>query len=172
MAELFRKEIWIYMSKEKDVKTNAMRILEQLKIPYQTHTYECKEFIDGVTLANQLGIPHEITYKTLVTVGKSKNYYVFVIPIEKEIDRKKAAKIVAEKSIEMIHVKDINMVTGYIRGCCTAIGMKKQYKTVVDSSFEQIDRIIVSGGKLGVQLELKAADYLKACKGIVADVCV
>lgn len=159
------------MAKEKELKTNAMRILEQQKISYNAHTYECQEFIDGITIADMLGQPHEITYKTLVTVGKSKNYYVFVIPIEKEIDRKKAAKAVGEKSIEMIHVKDINTITGYIRGGCTAIGMKKQYPTVVDCSCEQIERIIVSGGKLGVQLELNVKDYLKACKGKVEDVC-
>jgi len=160
------------MAKEKEIKTNAMRILEQMKIPYESHTYECKEFIDGVTLADQLGIPHEVTYKTLVTVGKSKNYYVFVIPIEEEIDMKKAAKTVSEKSIEMIHVKDINAITGYIRGCCTAIGMKKQFPTVVDKSCQHISRIIVSGGRLGVQLEMNIEDYIRACKGIVADVCV
>ncbi|MDD2972083.1 MAG: Cys-tRNA(Pro) deacylase [Lachnospiraceae bacterium] len=160
------------MAKEKDIKTNAMRILEQMKIPYEAHTYECKEFIDGVTLADQLGIPHEMTYKTLVTIGKSKNYYVFVIPIEEEIDMKKAAKVVNEKSIEMIHVKDINAITGYIRGCCTAIGMKKQFPTVIHESCNQISRIIVSGGKLGVQLELEIKDYVKACRGKIADVCV
>lgn len=160
------------MAKEKDTKTNAMRILEQMKIPYESHIYECKAFIDGVTLADQLGIPHEVTYKTLVTMGKSKNYYVFVIPIEGELDMKKAARTVFEKSIEMIHVKEINGITGYIRGCCTAIGMKKQFPTVVDKSCENITRIIVSGGRLGVQLEMKVKDYIKACKGKIADVCV
>lgn len=159
------------MAKEKELKTNAMRILEQQKITYSTHTYECDEFIDGITIADMLGQPHEITYKTLVTIGKSKNYYVFVIPIEKEIDLKKAARVVSEKSIEMVHVKDINAVTGYIRGGCTAIGMKKQYATFVDCSCRQIERIVVSGGKLGVQLEMAVKDYLKACKGKIADVC-
>lgn len=159
------------MAKDKELKTNAMRILEQQKISYDSHACECEEFIDGVTIADMLGQPHEITYKTLVTIGKSRNYFVFVIPIEKEIDLKKAAKVVGEKSIEMIHVKDITAITGYVRGGCTAIGMKKQYPTVVDRSCEQIERIIVSGGKLGIQLELNVKDYLKACKGKVEDVC-
>lgn len=155
----------------KELKTNAMRILEQHKIPYVAHTYQCEEFIDGITIADILGKPHEMTYKTLVTAGKSKNYYVFVIPIEKEIDMKKAAKAVGEKAVEMVHVKDINTITGYIRGGCTAIGMKKEYTTTVDSSCKKINHIIVSGGKLGVQLELEVEDYLKACKGKIADVC-
>ncbi len=159
------------MAKDKELKTNAMRILEKQKITYKVHTYACTEFIDGITIADMLGQPHEITYKTLVTIGKSKSYYVFVIPIEKEIDLKKAARAASEKSIEMIHVKDINTITGYIRGGCTAIGMKKQYSTFVDHSCEQIERMIVSGGKLGVQLELDVKDYLKACKGKIADVC-
>lgn len=153
------------MAKNKEIKTNAMRILDREKIPYTTHTYECSEFIDGITIADKLGQDYSVVYKTLVTQGKSREYYVFVIPIAKELDMKKAAKAVGEKSVEMIHVKDINAVTGYIRGGCTAIGMKKQFKTVVDSSGENLETIIVSGGKWGVQLELKPADYIKACRG-------
>ena len=120
------------MAKQKEIKTNAMRILEKKKIPFTHHTYECDEFVDGIQIADTLHLPHEIVYKTLVTVGTDKNYYVFVIPIEEELDLKKAAKAVGQKSIEMLHVKDINKVTGYIRGGCTAIGMKKQYRTVFD----------------------------------------
>ena len=115
------------MAKCKEIKTNAMRILETKKIPFTTHVYECDEFIDGIQIADMLSLPYEKVYKTLVTQGNSKNYYVFVIPIAEELDMKKAAKSVGEKSVAMLHVKDINAVTGYIRGGCTAIGMKKQY---------------------------------------------
>ena len=118
----------------KELKTNAMRMLERLKIPYEYRTYECDEFVDGLHIADQLGLSYETVYKTLVTIGKSKSYYVFVIPIAKELDLKKAAKSVGEKSVEMIPVKDINAVTGYIRGGGTAIGMKKQFETVMDES--------------------------------------
>ena len=102
-----------------------------------------------------LGQPYESSFKTLVTVGKSGNYYVFAIPIAEELDMKKAAKSVGEKSVEMLHVKDINSVTGYIRGGCTPLGMKKQYMTVVDSSAEQFEEIIISGGRIGSQITKK-----------------
>ena len=121
------------MSK-KELKTNAMRILDRNKIPYEYETYECDEFVDGITTADKIGLPHEQVYKTLVTVGKTGGHYVFVIPIAAELDLKKAAKSVGEKSVEMLHVKDITAVTGYVRGGCTAIGMKKQFPTVIDSS--------------------------------------
>lgn len=149
------------MAKEKEIKTNAMRILEREKIPYKAATYECEEFIDGITIADKAGLPYELVYKTLVTQGNSKNYFVFVIPIAEELDMKKAARSVGEKSIEMLHVKDINKVTGYIRGGCTAIGMKKQYITRIDSSAKNLDIMYVSGGKLGVQLSLKPEDLLR-----------
>ena len=102
------------MAKAKEIKTNAMRILETKKIPYKSYTYECDEFIDAIQIADMLGLPYEKVYKTLVTQGSSKNYYVFVIPIAEELDMKKAAKSVGEKSVAMLHVKDINAVTGYI----------------------------------------------------------
>ena len=138
------------MAKEKkEVKTNVMRILEKEKIPYEHQSYECDDFIDGIHTADMLGLPHEKVYKTLVTQGTSKNYFVFVIPIAEELDMKKAAKSVGEKSVSMIPVKDITAVTGYIRGGCTAIGMKKQYITRIDSSAESLDEIYVSGGKRG-----------------------
>lgn len=150
------------MSKEKQVKTNAMRILDKKKISYEVNYYQCDEFIDGVHIADKLSQPYEISFKTLVTVGKSKEHYVFVLPVDKEIDFKKAAKAVGEKSIEMVHVKDIKDLTGYIRGGCTAIGMKKQFKTVVDSSVLNHEKVIVSGGALGVQLFIKPQDLLSA----------
>ncbi len=157
------------MAKNKEVKTNAMRILEKEKIPFICHTYECEEFTDGLKIADMLSLPHEKVYKTLVTVGNSKNYFVFVIPVAQELDLKKAAKAVGEKSISMIPVKDINQVTGYIRGGCTAIGMKKQYVTRLDESAKDKDIIFVSGGRIGSQIELEPGDLLKACKGEYAD---
>lgn len=157
------------MAKQKEVKTNAMRILESMKIEFQHYTYECEEFIDGIQIADMLGLSHEKVYKTLVTKGNSKNYFVFVIPIAQELDLKAAARSVGEKSVEMIPVKDINTVTGYIRGGCTAIGMKKQYVTRIDSSAQNLPAMIVSGGRIGSQIELAPADLLKASKGEYAD---
>lgn len=153
------------MGKSKEVKTNAMRILERNKIPYKEYTYECDEFVDALKVADTLGQPYELLYKTLVTIGNSRNYFVFVIPIAEELDMKKAAKSVGEKSVSMIHVKDINQVTGYIRGGCTAIGMKKQYVTRIDESAQKLEKMIVSGGRLGVQIELKPEDLKKASRG-------
>ena len=159
------------MAKQKEIKTNAMRILDSLKISYEHYTYECEEFVDGIQIADMLGLPHEKVYKTLVTQGNSKNYFVFVIPIEAELDMKKAARVVGEKSVSMLHVKDINAVTGYIRGGCTAIGMKKQYVTRVAKEAESLPKMIVSGGRLGSQIELTPADLLKAAKAEYADIC-
>ncbi len=157
------------MSK-KEVKTNAMRILERLKISYEYTTYECDEFTDGVQVADKLGYPHELVYKTLVTIGKSGGYYVFVIPIEVEIDFKKAARTVKEKSLEMLHLKDLTKVTGYIRGGCTAIGMKKQFPTVIQESAKELEQIHISGGRLGMQLKLSPFDLQKAANAEFADV--
>ena len=157
------------MSK-KEVKTNAMRILDRLKISYEYTTYECDEFTDGVQVADKLGYPHELVYKTLVTIGKSGGYYVFVIPIEAEIDFKKAARTVKEKSLEMLHLKDLTKVTGYIRGGCTAIGMKKQFPTVIQESAKKLEQIHVSGGRLGMQLKLSPFDLQKAANAEFADV--
>lgn len=151
-------------------KTNAMRILDTKKIPYTIYTYECDEFIDAIQIADMLSLPHEKVYKTLITQGTSKNYYVFVIPIAEELDMKKAARSVGEKSVAMLHVKDINAVTGYIRGGCTAIGMKKQYVTRIDQSAQKLDRIIVSGGKLGMQLELTPQDLAAASGAAFAEI--
>ena len=157
------------MSK-KEVKTNAMRILDRLKISYEYMTYECDEFTDGVQVADKLGYPHELVYKTLVTIGKSGGYYVFVIPIEAEIDFKKAARTVKEKSLEMLHLKDLTKVTGYIRGGCTAIGMKKQFPTVIQESAKELEQIHISGGRLGMQLKLSPFDLQKAANAEFADV--
>ena len=158
--------------KEKDVKTNAMRILDTLGVPYEVITYTCDEFTDGVHLAEQLGQPAEQTFKTLVAEGKSGGYFAFVIPVAEELDLKAAARAVGEKAVELIHVKDLQKVTGYIRGGCTAIGMKKQFVTRIAAAAENLDKIIVSGGRIGSQLELKPEDLKKACKGEFADITV
>lgn len=157
-------------SKDKDIKTNAMRILEKNNIEFEINTYECDEFIDGITVAEHNGQDPEQSYKTLVTEGKSREYYVFVIPVAEELDLKKAAKAVGEKSVEMIHVKDINKITGYIRGGCTPLGMKKQYVTVVDKSAESRDKIIISGGRIGSQIILNPNDLVKVVKGKFDDI--
>lgn len=158
------------MAKQKEVKTNAMRILESMKIPFTHYTYECDEFVDAIQIADLLSLPYEKVYKTLVTQGNSKNYFVFVIPIAEELDMKKAAKAVGEKSVEMIHVKDINSITGYIRGGCTAVGMKKQFMTRIDSSAEGLAAMIVSGGRIGSQIELAPRDLAKAARAEFADI--
>lgn len=157
------------MAKQKEVKTNAMRILEASHITFQQYAYECEEFVDALQIADMLGFPYEKMYKTLVTQGASKNYYVFVIPIAEELDLKKAARSVGEKSVAMIPVKDINAVTGYIRGGCTAIGMKKQYVTRVEERADSLQTMIVSGGRIGSQIELAPNDLLKASGAEYAD---
>lgn len=153
------------MAKDKDIKTNAMRILDSKKISYTINTYECDEFIDGMQIAQKLNQDPDISYKTLVTIGKSKEYYIFVIPINKELDLKKAARAVKEKAVEMIHVKDINKITGYIRGGCTPLGMKKLYPTVIDASAQELDKIIISGGRIGSQIFLSPQDLAQAVNG-------
>lgn len=160
------------MAKEKAVKTNAMRILDSMKIAYEMQTYECDEFVDGVTTADKLGLAHELVYKTLVTVAKSRAYYVFVIPIEAELDMKAAAKAVGEKALELLPLKELTPVTGYIRGGCTAIGMKKAFPTVLDASVKEIPYLHVSGGKPGLQIKLSLEDYLRASRAEIADVVV
>ena len=157
---------------KKETKTNAMRILETMKISYEMRTYECDGFIDVVRLAQTLSLPCEQVYKTLVTVGKSKNHYVFVIPVAEEIDFKKAAKVVGEKALEMLPLKDLTAVTGYIRGGCTSVGMKKKFRTTIQEDAMLLENIVVSGGRLGLQLVLKPDDLLRAAGAEYADVIV
>ena len=147
---------------KKEVKTNAMRILDRKKISYEYQTYECDEFTDGIETADKLNLPHEQVYKTIVTTGKSGEHYVFVLPIEAEIDFKKAAKAVGEKSIEMLHLKELTPLTGYVRGGCTSIGMKKHFPTVIDASAQQFEKVYVSAGRIGAQLTLAPEDLRKA----------
>ena len=163
------------MAKTKEIKTNAMRILESMKIPYTHLTYECSEFTDGLQIADMLALPYEKVYKTLVTTGgagekHSRDYFVFVIPVAEELDLKAAARSVGVKSVEMIHVKDIQQITGYIRGGCTAVGMKKQYVTRIHSSAQSLEKIIVSGGRIGSQLELDPGDLARAAGAQFADI--
>ncbi len=154
----------------KEIKTNAMRILEKNKVHYELITYECDDFIDGIHVADKTGTPHEQSFKTLVMEGKSKAYYVFVLPIEKEVDRKAAAKAVGEKSVDMIHVKDIQKVTGYIRGGCSPVGMKKLYKTVFDTSALEFEEIYVSGGRIGATLKVNTRKLAEAVRGEFAHI--
>jgi len=142
-------------------KTNVMRILDQKKIPYQAYTYVDTDAISGVEVAEVLGQNPNQVFKTLVTVGASKRNYVFVIPVCAELNLKKAAKAVGEKSIEMIKSKDLLPLTGYIHGGCSPIGMKKLFKTVIDSSAEDFGTIIFSAGKIGYQVEVSPADLKK-----------
>jgi len=142
-------------------KTNVMRILDQKKIPYQAYTYVDTDAISGVEVAEVLGQNPNQVFKTLVTVGASKRNYVFVIPVCAELNLKKAAKAVGEKSIEMIKSKDLLPLTGYIHGGCSPIGMKKLFKTVIDSSAGDFGTIIFSAGKIGYQVEVSPADLKK-----------
>lgn len=153
-------------------KTNAMRILEKEKIVYQMHTYDADGQIDGISVAKKIGTDPARVFKTLVTQGKSGEYYVFVIPVTAELHLKSAAAVVGEKSVEMIPVKDINRVTGYIRGGCSPVGMKKQYRTVIDASAEPFNTIIVSGGKIGFQIELAPQDLLRAAQAEFGEIAI
>ncbi|QEY35579.1 Cys-tRNA(Pro) deacylase [Caproiciproducens galactitolivorans] len=155
----------------KDNKTNVMRILDRAKIPYKYYFYDHEDGkIDGVSVAHKLGQNVEQVFKTLVTRGASRNFYVFVVPVAKELNLKAAAKSVGEKSVEMIHVDEINKVTGYIRGGCSPIGMKKQFQTVIDSSCEQFPSIIVSAGKIGAQIEVEPHALLNFIGGKTAEI--
>lgn len=157
------------MSK-KEIKTNAVRILEKHKIPFELSTYEVDEFVSGMDVAKKQGLDENLVYKTLVTIGKDKNYYVFVIPTNHEIDFKKAAKVVGVKALEMIHVKDLTKVTGYIRGGTTAIGMKKEFPTYLQETAKDLDFIYISGGRPGTQIKIAPKDLVAASGANFADV--
>lgn len=154
----------------KEVKTNAMRFLDKNKIAYQMHLYESDGFMDGVSVATKLNQPLEMVFKTLVAQGKTKNYYVFVIPVADEVDMKKAAKAVGEKSVEMIFVKDLTAITGYVRGGCSPLGMKKQFPTVIHESAKAQKTIMVSGGRLGTQIEISPEALAEAVRAEFADI--
>ena len=154
----------------KELKTNAMRFLEKNKIDYTVQTYQCDEFIDGIHTAEKLGQPLDETFKTLVSHGKSGEYFCFLLPVAMELDLKKAAKCVGEKSVELLHVKDITKVTGYVRGGCTPIGMKKQFRTAVHCSAESLPLFYISGGRIGTQIRLSPKELVETINGIFADI--
>lgn len=154
-----------------EFKTNVMRILEKEKIEYTAHQYpHGKDAVDGVSVAKLLGQNPEYVFKTLVTKGAGGAYFVFVVPVAKELDLKKCAKSVGEKSVEMIHVKDITKVTGYVRGGCSPVGMKKQYQTVFHITAKSIPQIIVSAGKIGYQIDLKPQQLIELTNAKCADI--
>jgi Cys-tRNA(Pro)/Cys-tRNA(Cys) deacylase len=156
----------------KEHKTNVMRILDKEQVEYQSHFYSHDDgAIDGISVAHKLGQPVEQVFKTLVTRGAGKNFFVFVIPVEHELNLKAAAHAVSEKSVEMIHVSEINQVTGYIRGGCSPIGMKKKYRTVIDESCRRLPTVIVSGGKIGTQVELAPGILLALTEATTAPLC-
>ncbi len=154
----------------KEQKTNAMRILEKNKIPHTVNTYACDEFVDGVTVAKQLGQPYESSFKTLVAAGKSGGHIVFVLPIAAELDMKAAARAAGEKAVDLIPVKDLFALTGYIRGGCTPIGMKKAFPTVIHESVLDYDTVIISGGRIGAQILLHPVDLIKITRAKTADI--
>ncbi len=154
-------------------KTNAMRVLDKALVEYKMYTYDHSDgVIDGAAVAAKLGQDPACVFKTLVTQGADKNYYVFAIPVLDELDLKKAAKAVGVKSVEMIHVADINKVTGYIRGGCSPVGMKKQYKTVFGAAALDVPVIIVSGGRIGTQIALDPKTLIDFVKGEAKDITI
>lgn len=153
----------------KETKTNAMRMLDSAGISYTVHTYDSDDgHIDGVSVAMKCGEDPEQVFKTLVTKGNDNNFYVFVIPVGEELDLKACAKAAGVKSVEMIHVKDLLKTTGYIRGGCSPVGMKKQYMTIYDETIILFDTILVSGGRIGTQIEVSPEDLLTLTKGTTA----
>lgn len=155
----------------KEVKTNAIRFLEKNKMDFEFIAYDSDGFMDGVSVARKLGQPLELTYKTLVAQGKSRNYYVYVIPVDKGLDLKKAARAVGEKSVEMLPVKDLTAVTGYVRGGCSPIGMKKKFVTVLDDSAAGREYIMFSGGRLGLQIKMNPEKLIELIGGSIEDIC-
>ena len=154
-----------------DYKTNVMRMLDKAGIKYKHYTYADTDAISGIEVATVLNQNPEQVFKTLVTVSKSKKYYVFMIPAGKELNLKKAAQAVGEKSIEMLKSKELLPLTGYIHGGCSPIGMKKFFTTTVDSSAQSFDTIIFSAGKIGYQIELTLNDLAKIIKFQLKEVC-
>lgn len=152
-------------------KTNAMRILDKAKVSYEVFSYEHgKEAVDGVSVAAMLHQDPEAVFKTLVTISNTKEYFVFVVPVAHELDLKKCAKAVGAKSVEMIHVKDINKITGYLRGGCSPIGMKKDYRTTFHESCLNYDRIMFSAGKIGLQIAMSPRECIALIHAQCADI--
>ena len=160
------------MAKNKEEKTNVMRTLEQKKIPYTAFSYDPNGPIDGVSVAAEVGLDAAAVFKTLVTKGASGAYYVFDIPVAENLDLKKAAKAVGEKSIVMLPQKELLGLTGYVHGGCSPVGMKKQFPTVFHETVNELDLIAVSAGKIGHQVQVKPADLLNLLRAKTADVIV
>lgn len=162
------------MAKSKEEKTNVMRVLEQKKIAYSAHTYPHEEgvAVDGVTVAQSMGFDPAAVFKTLVARGAKGQFYVFDVPVAENLDLKKAAKAVGEKSIEMIHQKELLPLTGYVHGGCSPVGMKKLFPTVIDASAENLETMIVSAGKIGYQVELAPRDLAALVRAEFADITV
>lgn len=157
------------MAKEK--KTNAMRLLDKEGIEYKLFTYESNDGkIDGISVAKKIDQPIETVYKTLVVQGVSKQYYVMIIPVAKDLDLKKAAKAIGEKKVELIPVKDLLPLTGYERGGCSPVGMKKRFSTIIDQDVESITMIVVSAGKIGSQVQLPASDLVAITNAKIASI--
>lgn len=156
----------------KNEKTNVMRVLEQKKIPYESYNYVDSGVTSGIEVASVLNQDPNQVFKTLVTIGSSKNNFVFVIPVNKELDLKKAAKAVGEKNISMIKSKELLPLTGYIHGGCSPIGMKKQFKTTIDVSAENFDTIIFSAGKIGYQVQVSLENLKKVVNFELKDIVV
>lgn len=154
-------------------KTNAVRLLDLKKVDYKLYEYDAPDgFLDGVSVAIATGFDPDMVYKTLVIQGVSKEYYVCVIPVAHELDLKKAAKHFGEKKIDMIPAKDITKVTGYIKGGCSPVGMKKQFRTAVDESALNLERIVVSAGKVGLQMELPVQSLINAVDAKLVDLMI
>ena len=160
------------MAKHKEEKTNVMRVLDQKKIPYTAHTYPADGPIDGVSVAGFLGQDVERVFKTLVTKGSTGAYYVFDIPVAENLDLKKAAKAVGEKSIAMLPQKELLPLTGYVHGGCSPVGMKKQFPTVFHETAAQYDTVCVSAGRIGAQVECRPGDLIALLRAKTADIIV
>ena len=162
------------MAKNKEEKTNVMRVLEQKKIAYTPHSYPHEEgmAVDGVTVAKSMGFDPAIVFKTLVARGAKGQFYVFDVPVAENLDLKKAAKAVGEKSIEMLHQKELLPLTGYVHGGCSPVGMKKLFPTVIDKTAEDLETMIVSAGKIGYQVELAPHDLAALVRAKFADIIV
>lgn len=156
------------MAKNKVAKTNAMRTLDSLHIPYEYTAYPCDGFMDGVSVAKAVNRAPEECFKTLVTVAASRINYVFVIPVAAELDLKKAAASVGEKSIAMLPAKNITATTGYVKGGCSPIGMKKRFTTIIDASARELADMTVSAGKLGLQITLAPQALAEVCQATFA----
>lgn len=146
------------MSKKKETKTNAMRILDAAGVDHQIHVFEADGTMTGVEIAQMLGEEPEHVFKTLVTIGKSKEHYVFMVPVAEELDLKKAAKAAGEKSIEMVKSRELFGLTGYVHGGCSPLGMKKFFTTFIDETCILFDTILFSGGRIGTQIEMSFDD--------------